>query len=162
MFVLRLGMARRGDKSSGGNSLKRSGAGRSVGILRLALARFSCSGGVQDDNRQTVYPNSVIIPEKTTMSIQTARKRLAEQIRAAIQNDDSRSPSNLEELDLLAEQWRTTPEAGDDRLLDNAYHSFLHFLTDRDIRSRDSKYAESQITAMRQLIEKLERPPSIG
>ena len=95
------------------------------------------------------------------MSIQTARKRLAEQIRAAIQSDDSRSPTNLEELGLLTEQWRATPEARDDRLLDNAYHSFLHFLTDRDIRSRDSKYAKSQIIAMRQLIEKLERPPSI-
>ena len=95
------------------------------------------------------------------MSIQTARKRLAEQIRAAIQSDDSRSPANLEELGLLAEQWRATPEARDDRLLDDAYHSFLHFLTDRDVRSRDSKYAESQISAMRQLIEKLERPPSI-
>ena len=95
------------------------------------------------------------------MSIQTVRKRLAEQIRAAIQSDDSRSPTNLEELGLLTEQWHATPEARDDRLLDNAYHSFLHFLTDRDIRSRDSKYAESQITVMRQLIEKLERAPSI-
>ena len=95
------------------------------------------------------------------MSIQTARKRLAEQIRAAIQTDDSRSPTNLEELGLVTEQWRSTPEVRDDRLLDNAYHSFLHFLTDRDIRSRDLKYAESQISVMRQLIEKLERPPSI-
>jgi hypothetical protein len=33
--------------------------------------------------------------EKATMSIQTARKRLAEQIRAAIQNDHSRSPTKL-------------------------------------------------------------------
>ena len=95
------------------------------------------------------------------MSIQTARKRLAEQIRAAIQTDDSRSPTNLEELDLVTEQWSATPEVRDDRLLDNAYHSFLHFLADRDIRSRDLKYAESQISVMRQLIEKLERPPSI-
>jgi hypothetical protein len=82
----------------------------------------------------------------TTMSIQMTRKRLAEQIRAAIQTDNDRSPNNLEELD---------------RLLDNAYHSFLHFLTDRDIRSRDPKYAESQIGEMRQLIEKLERSASI-
>ena len=95
------------------------------------------------------------------MSTQTARKRLAEQIRAAIQTDNSRSPTNLEELDLVTEQWRATPEARDDHVLDNAYHSFLHFLTDRDIRSRDPKYAERQINAMRQLIEKLERPPSI-
>lgn len=102
-----------------------------------------------------------IIPEKTTMSIQTARRRLAEQIRAAIQTDNRRSPTNLEELDLVSEQWRATPEARDDRVLDNAYHSFLHFLTDRDIRSRDPEYAENQISAMRQLIEKLERPPSI-
>jgi hypothetical protein len=102
-----------------------------------------------------------IIPEKTTMSIQTARRRLAEQIRAAIQTDNRRSPTNLEELDLVSEQWRATPETRDDRVLDNAYHSFLHFLTDRDIRSRDPEYAENQISAMRQLIEKLERPPSI-
>jgi hypothetical protein len=86
---------------------------------------------------------------------------LAEEIRAAIQTDDSRSPNNLEELDRLSEQWGATPEAREDRLLDNAYHSFLHFLSDRDIRSRDPKYAESQISAMRQLIEKLEGPPSI-
>jgi len=102
-----------------------------------------------------------IIPEKTTMSIQTARRRLAEQIRAAIQTDNRRSPTNLEELDLVTEQWRATSEIRDDRVLDNAYHSFLHFLTDRDIRSRDPEYAENQISAMRQLIEKLERPPSI-
>jgi hypothetical protein len=102
-----------------------------------------------------------IIPEKTTMSIQTARRRLAEQIRAAIQTDNRRSPTNLGELDLVTEQWRATPEIREDRVLDNAYHSFLHFLTDRDIRSGDPEYAEKQISAMRQLIEKLERPPSI-
>jgi hypothetical protein len=107
------------------------------------------------------YPNSVVVPEKTTMSIQTARQRLAEQIRGAIQTDNDRSPNNLEELNLLAEQWGATPEASDDRLLDNAYHSFLHFLSDRDIRSSDPKYAESQISGMRQLIEKLERLPPI-
>lgn len=101
----------------------------------------------------------IIIPETTTMSIQTARKRLAEQIRAAIRTDNNRSPTNLEELDLVTEQWSATPEARDDRVLDNAYHSFLHFLTDADIRSRDPEYAENQISAMRQLIEKLERPP---
>jgi hypothetical protein len=95
------------------------------------------------------------------MSIQTARRRLAEQIRAAIQTDNRRSPTNLEELDLVTEQWRATSEIRDDRVLDNAYHSFLHFLTDCDVRSRDPEYAENQIIAMRQLIEKLERPPSI-
>jgi hypothetical protein len=95
------------------------------------------------------------------MSIQTARRRLAEQIRAAIQTDNRRSPTNLGELDLVTEQWRATPEIREDRVLDNAYHSFLHFLTDRDIRSGDPEYAEKQISAMRQLIEKLERPPSI-
>lgn len=95
------------------------------------------------------------------MSIQMMRKRLAKQIRAAIQTDDNRNPNDLEELDRLAEQWRATLEGGEDRLLDNAYHSFLHFLTDRDIRSRDPKYAESQISEMRQLIEKLERSASI-
>jgi cupin superfamily acireductone dioxygenase involved in methionine salvage len=102
-----------------------------------------------------------VIPEKTTMSIPMARKRLADQIRAAIETDNDRSPNNMEELDLLAEQWEAIPEAREDRLLDNAYHSFLHFLSDRDIRSRDPQYAETQISEMRQLIEKLERPPSI-
>ncbi len=95
------------------------------------------------------------------MSIQIARKRLADQIRTAIQTDNDRSPNNIEELDLLAGQWRAIPEAREDRLLENAYHSFLHFLSDRDIRSRDPRYAESQISEMQQLIEKLERPPSI-
>jgi hypothetical protein len=109
---------------------------------------------------RNVDPNSNYHSRETTMSIQTARKRLAQQIREAIQTDNSRSPNNIEELDLVAEQWRATPEARDDRLLSNAYHSFLHFLTDRDIRSRDPKYAENQISAMRQLIEKLERPSS--
>jgi len=98
---------------------------------------------------------SAAIAEKTTMSIPMARKRLADQIRAAIQTDNDRSPNNIEELDLLAEQWRATPEAREDRLLDNAYHFFLHFLTDRDIRSRNPQYAETQICEMRQLIEKL-------
>jgi hypothetical protein len=102
----------------------------------------------------------IIIPEKMAM-IQTARERLAQQIRAAIQTDDSRSPANLEELELVTEQWRGTLEARNDRVLDNAYHSFLHFLTDRDIRSKDPNYAESQLREMRQLVEKLEQPPSI-
>jgi hypothetical protein len=92
-------------------------------------------------------------------SIQTARKRVAEQIRAAIQTDDNRNPNNLEELDSLSEQWGRH-ETREDRLLDNAYHSFLHFLSDRDIRSREPKYAESQIGAMRQLVEKLGKPSS--
>lgn len=90
------------------------------------------------------------------MRIQIARKRLAEQIRVAIETDNDRSPKNLVELDLLTQQWAATPEIRGDRLLDNAYHSFLHFLTDRDIRSRDPQYADSQIREMRQLIQKLE------
>jgi hypothetical protein len=115
---------------------------------------------LRDLSRNVDNPNSNYRSRGATVSIQTARRRLAEQIRAAIQTDNSRSPTNLEELDRVTEQWRATPETRDDRMLDDAYHSFLHFLTDRDIRSRDPKYAENQISAMRQLIEKLERPPS--
>ena len=92
------------------------------------------------------------------VAISGARKRLAEQIHQAIESDNQRSPDNVEERDLMVAQWRSTPEVLEDRFLDSAYHLFLHFLTDRDIRSKDVEYARHQIMEMRQLIFRLEQP----
>jgi hypothetical protein len=83
------------------------------------------------------------------------RKALAEEIRKAIESEDQRNPNDLTELNRITQQWAEANKQ-DDKLLDDAYHSLIHFLTDRDIRLKDTRYADRQIAAMRQLVTELE------
>jgi hypothetical protein len=91
------------------------------------------------------------------MNSQDARKALAREIRNALVNDEQRTPDNIEERDRIVREWRAQCRAPLDDFLDQAYHSLLHFLTDRDIRIKDIDYAIQQHQRMRELAERLER-----
>ncbi|WP_260705180.1 hypothetical protein [Edaphobacter flagellatus] len=44
-----------------------------------------------------------------------------------------------------------------DPVLDRAFHLLMHFITDEDIRSKDARYAASQVEALKDLAIELER-----
>jgi hypothetical protein len=44
-----------------------------------------------------------------------------------------------------------------DPMLDKAFHLLMHFIADEDIRSKDTRYATSQVEALEKLASELER-----
>ncbi|WP_035350177.1 hypothetical protein [Edaphobacter aggregans] len=87
----------------------------------------------------------------------TARRFLAAKIRETIASE---IPTNgFENAMLQTEISRdlSSLSAERDPVLDRAFHLLMHFITDEDIRSKDTRYATSQIEALEKLASELEQ-----
>jgi hypothetical protein len=55
------------------------------------------------------------------------------------------------EQEVMATKW----SAERDKVLDHAYHHFMHYISDQDIREKDADYADMQTAALKDAIGKL-------
>ena len=85
------------------------------------------------------------------------RRKLAETIRARVKEEIKQCVvPRIQDLDDLVREWKGCPATSEDVLLSDAFHAFLHFLSDTDIRLRDPVFAHTNREAMLELADKLE------
>jgi hypothetical protein len=87
----------------------------------------------------------------------TARQFLAAKIRELIASEAPNDGFKNALLQTEIGRDLSLLSAERDPMLNRAFHLLMHFITDEDIRSKDAKFATSQIEALEKLASELER-----
>ena len=87
---------------------------------------------------------------------ETARRFLATKIRKLIASEIPNDGFENAMLQTEISRDLSSLSAERDPMLDRAFHLLMHFIADEDIRSKDARYATSQIEALEKLANQLE------